>query len=136
MDRVCQTASIETDLFEHRRVKDDFINPCCFGEDFAAWLQVRLAGLTEFTLGQPIMEDYGWGFSSKHAKGAIWVALSYGHEGPVDLPATWMITVEWRERGLMQRWFGKPDEAAFNAFAGAVWQALQAEPAIRWLGFD
>src|SRR5262249_30425150 len=28
---------IETDLFEHREVKPHFINPCCFGEDFAAW---------------------------------------------------------------------------------------------------
>jgi hypothetical protein len=31
--------TIETDLFEHREVKPHFINPCCFGEDFAAWLR-------------------------------------------------------------------------------------------------
>jgi hypothetical protein len=28
--------AVETDLFEHREVKPHFINPCCFGEDFAA----------------------------------------------------------------------------------------------------
>jgi len=27
---------VETDLFEHGEVKPTFINPCCFGEDFAA----------------------------------------------------------------------------------------------------
>jgi hypothetical protein len=29
---------LETDLFEHREVKPQFINDCCFGEDFATWL--------------------------------------------------------------------------------------------------
>ncbi len=136
MARASKCASIETDLFEHRTVKDDFINPCCFGEDFAVWLQARLTGLTEFVLDPPLMEDYGWGFSSKHPKGKIWVALSYGHEGPVEEPARWMISVEWHNAGLLSRWFGKPDVAAFDAFCAAVWHALQAEPRIQWLGFD
>jgi hypothetical protein len=30
---------VETDLFEHRRVKPHFINPSCFGEDCAKWLR-------------------------------------------------------------------------------------------------
>jgi hypothetical protein len=34
---------IDTDLFEHRKVKPHFINPCCFGEDFAAWLKQELS---------------------------------------------------------------------------------------------
>ena len=136
MAGVCKTASIETDLFEHRTVKDDFINPCCFGEDFAAWLQARLAGLTGFVLDTPLMEDYGWGFWCKHATGTIWVALGCESEGPVEGPATWMITVEWRDAKLLQRWFGKPDEAAFEAFAGRLWQVLQSEPRIRWVGFS
>jgi hypothetical protein len=38
--------TIETDLFEHWEVKSCFINPCCFGEDFAVWLRVRLSSLT------------------------------------------------------------------------------------------
>ena len=37
--------TIETDLFEHREVKPHFINSCCFGEDFAAWLRGRLSPL-------------------------------------------------------------------------------------------
>jgi hypothetical protein len=32
------TLTIETDLFEHKEMKPHFINPCCFGEDFAIWL--------------------------------------------------------------------------------------------------
>jgi len=37
--------TVETDLFEHREVKPHFINPCCFGEDFVAWLLTELAPL-------------------------------------------------------------------------------------------
>jgi hypothetical protein len=33
--------TVETDVFEHRQVKPHFINPCCFGEDFAAWFENR-----------------------------------------------------------------------------------------------
>jgi len=56
--------TIETDLFEHREVKPHFINPCCFGEDFADWLRGRLSPLTAegFQFTDSIQEDYGWGF--------------------------------------------------------------------------
>lgn len=131
MGKLSETAEIETNLFEHTTVKDNFVNPCCFGEDFAAWLRARLQGVAGVTLGDPIMEDYGWGFWVNPAKGAIWVALSYGHDGPVTGPAMWMVTVEWQEINPLRRWFGKPDEAAFRAVAGAVWSAIESEPAIR-----
>jgi hypothetical protein len=41
---------VETDLFEHREVKPHFINPCCFGEDFAAWLKQELLHSTDLAL--------------------------------------------------------------------------------------
>ena len=40
-----QSTTVETDLFEPREVKPHFINPCCFGEDFATWLRQQLAPL-------------------------------------------------------------------------------------------
>jgi hypothetical protein len=72
-------ATIETDIFEHRQVKPHFINPCCFGEDFATWLKERLADLTceGFEFSEPIQEDYGWGLWAKHGKDSFWIALSY-----------------------------------------------------------
>ena len=33
-----ESVRVETDLLEHREVKPHFINPCCFGEDFARWV--------------------------------------------------------------------------------------------------
>ncbi|HYX67548.1 MAG TPA: hypothetical protein VE825_00325, partial [Terriglobales bacterium] len=56
--------TVETDIFEHRHVKPHFINPCCFGEDFAAWLREQLSTLSSsgFVFSDPAQEDYGWGF--------------------------------------------------------------------------
>jgi hypothetical protein len=51
--------AVETDLFEHREVKPHFINPCCFGEDFAKWLKGKLSLLQAFDLSEVIQEDYG-----------------------------------------------------------------------------
>src|SRR5437870_128952 len=48
--------TVETEMFEHREVKPHFINPCCFGEDFAAWLKKEISPLTDsgFILSEPI----------------------------------------------------------------------------------
>jgi hypothetical protein len=38
---------------------EHFINPCCFGEDLAAWLRSRLAEKNVHA-GTPYQEDWGW----------------------------------------------------------------------------
>src|SRR6266851_5317343 len=85
---------IETDLFEHREVKPHFINPCCFGEDFAEWLREELSHFPDlgFELSEPIQEDYGWGFWASRGKDRFWVALSYVGDGPKESPAQWVVS--------------------------------------------
>lgn len=89
--------TIETDLFEHREVKPHFINPCCFGEDFASWLKRELSHLADegFIFSVPIQEDYGWGFWACHGKDPFWVAISYAGEEPQETPAEWVISVSY-----------------------------------------
>jgi hypothetical protein len=75
--------TIETDFFEHREVKPHFINPCCFGEDFAVWLRAELSHLAAdgFSLSEPFQEDYGRGLWAAHGKDHFWIALSYVGDG-------------------------------------------------------
>ena len=91
MDRI----TVETDLFEHRRVKPHFINPCCFGEDFALWLKEALSHFPELglQLADPIQEDYGWGFWASRNKDRFWIAISYVGDGPQEGPVRWVISV-------------------------------------------
>src|SRR5437660_10480628 len=67
--------TVKTDLFNHRVVKPHFVNPCCFGEDFAAWLREQLSPLagSGFNLSEIIQEDYGWGLLGPARKRSILV---------------------------------------------------------------
>jgi hypothetical protein len=122
-----------TDQFEHRTVKPHFINPCCFGEDFAAWLRGELAPLREvgFELSEPIQEDYGWGLWANRGADAFWIALSYCGSGPTEEPAAWVVSVNY-DAGLniIKRLFRKPDAQAFGLVRDRVRQSLEANPAI------
>jgi hypothetical protein len=129
-----EIATIETDLFEHREVKPHFINPCCFGEDFAAWLRERLADLasTGFEFSAPIQEDYGWGLWAKRGKDGFWIALSYIGDGPTEQRAQWVVSLA-RDTGLniFKRLFGKPDSSAMSTLRDRIWRALEATEDIK-----
>src|SRR5690348_14066400 len=109
--------TIETDLFEHRKVKPHFINPCCFGEDFAVWLRDKLSPLATlgFDFTAPIQEDYGWGFWGSHRGERFWIAISYAGDGPQDEPAQWVISLH---RGvglnLIKQVFHRSHQHAFT----------------------
>jgi len=128
--------AIETDLFEHREVKPHFINPCCFGEDFAAWLRQQLADLAAagFELSDPIQEDYGWGFWVTRDRDPFWIALSFCGEGPTEGPAEWIVSVDY-DPGLnvIKRLFHRPDAAALRLLRARVLEVLGATPGIRVL---
>jgi hypothetical protein len=126
--------TIETDLFEHRQVKPHFINPCCFGEDFAVWLKKELSPLTHsgFTFSDPIQEDYGWGFWAPLGADPFWIALSYAGDGPQETPAQWVVSVAYDPGlNLIKRLFHKPNLQAFAQLRDQVWQTLRSNSAIR-----
>jgi len=126
--------TVETDLFEHREIKPHFINPCCFGEDFAAWLKKELEPLknSSFTFSEIIQEDYGWGFWASSGKTPFWVAV-----GPYDSeagrePFQWTVFVAYDPGlNLIKRLFHKPDAGAFAQLRDEAWKRLKANSAIR-----
>jgi len=126
--------TVETDMFEHREVKPHFINPCCFGEDFAAWLKEQVAPLEgcSFKFSEIVQEDYGWGFWARRGKDPFWVALSYVGDGPQEAPAQWVISVNY-DPGLspLKRLFHKPDRAAWEQLRDHVRQVLSSKAAIK-----
>jgi hypothetical protein len=125
--------TVETDRFEHREGKPHFINPCCFGEDFAAWLKQELstpAG-TGFDFSSPLQEDYGWGFWASHGKDRFWIALSYVGTGPQEPPAQWVISVNYDAGlNLFRRFFHKPDAQALARLRDQIWRILESDSAI------
>jgi hypothetical protein len=125
---------VETDLFEHREVKPHFINPCCFGEDFAAWLRQELSRHADlrFELSEPIQEDYGWGFWASRDKDRFWVALSYMGDGPQEAPAQWVVSVV-NDPGInpLKKVFHRYDSQALEQLRSRIRQILTSTPAIK-----
>ncbi|HYL83777.1 MAG TPA: hypothetical protein VE263_06060 [Candidatus Angelobacter sp.] len=126
---------IETDLFEHREIKPHFINPCCFGEDFAAWLKQELSRFPELgvEVSDPIQEDYGWGLWASRGKDRFWVALSYAGDGSQET-AQWVVSVAYDAGlNLFKRLFHKPDLQAMGQIQDRVRQILASNSAIRMI---
>jgi hypothetical protein len=92
-----------TSRFNLSKVGDHFINPCCFGEDFAAWLRERLAarGLEADPPGQ---EDWGW-YLGLSLDGERYLLGISGNADPSSAQANdgeWRIIVD-KSRSLGQR---------------------------------
>ncbi len=125
---------VTTDLFEHAQAKPHFINPCCFGEDFTAWLLNELTPLRTdgFEFSELIQEDYGWGIWCIRGKDAFWVALGYCGDGPTEQPPEWVVSVNY-DAGLnfVKRLFHKPDAQAFAKLRDQVWRTLRSNKAIQ-----
>ncbi|HET9407296.1 MAG TPA: hypothetical protein VFO39_08665 [Candidatus Sulfotelmatobacter sp.] len=125
---------IETDMFEHREVKPHFINPCCFGEDFAAWLKKELSRFPELRieLSGPIQEDYGWGLWASRGNDRYWIALSYVGDGPQETAARWAVSVNYDAGlNLVKRLIHKPDRQALEQIGDRVQQILSSNSAIK-----
>ena len=124
---------VETDAFEHREVKPHFINPCSFGEDFAAWLRLEFSTRfsVRYEVSDIIQEDYGWGFwiRSKHP---YWVALSYIGDGPQEEPAQWAISCTC-DYGLnvYKRIFAIKDTSELAEIRGKIRKILESNRALR-----
>ncbi|GMU66800.1 MAG: hypothetical protein AMXMBFR36_30740 [Acidobacteriota bacterium] len=119
---------VTTDLFEATTPGEHFINPRCFGEDFATWLRERLvSGAIETS--EPIQEDFGWVLLLGRPPRRFTLALGIMDESIGKVPATWRIDVSF-ERGLngLRSWIGRPPVAELDAVFERVRAVLSAEP--------
>src|SRR5579863_5302039 len=133
MPQLNDRLTVETDMFEHREVRPHFINPCCFGEDFAAWLKEQVSPLQDsgFIFSEPIQEDYGWGLWATCKDDRFWIAISYEGNGPQEPPARWVISVTYDPGlNLIKRVSRKYDVRALKELESRIWDSLKADSAI------
>jgi hypothetical protein len=127
---------VETDLFEHREVKPHFINPCCFGEDFAEWLKGELLRSPNLNaeFSEPVQEDYEWGLWVTCGGDRFWIALSYVGDGPQEAPAQWVVSVRYDPGlNLAKRLFHKPAQEVLGQLRARVQEVLAANHAIKMI---
>jgi len=124
---------LRTDIFEHKNVKDHFPCPISFGEDFATWLKDQTQSITEkgFEFGETCLEDFGCCFDILGNEENYFVALSFAEECPVDEPACWVVTLQFKSGlGFLKKLFNKPQSKYFNEFRDLIWSVIKNNPDI------
>jgi len=120
-----------TNQFNLSKVGAHFINPCCFGEDLAAWLQAKLTELG-IESRPPYQEDWGWELPAKLPSGSYFLCMS-GNSDESDTDkddGEWGIIVE-KKRSVGQLLTGKGKISSDDEMMRTVEEILRKESAIR-----
>src|SRR5438132_147920 len=121
----------KTNRFNLSKVGEHFINPCCFGEDLAAWLRIKLVD-KNIEVFEPYQEDWGWELPAKHGSDSYYLCMSGNSDGSStnEDEGEWRIIVEKR-RSIWQRLRGDGKIAADDRMARIIEEILSGEPAVR-----
>ena len=119
----------KTSRFNLSKVGEHFINPCCFGEDLAAWLRAKLVERNIETF-QPYQEDWGWELPASLGPDSYDLCMSGNADGSSMNEGEWRIIVE-KKRSLWQRLSGKGRIAQNDEMTGLVEQILSGDPTLR-----
>ena len=116
-----------TSRFNLTEVKEHFINPCCFGEDLAAWLQQQLLA-KDVQAHAPDQEDWGWYTGANFEGSAYFIGVSGNpNEGASgDNAGEWRIAVE-KVRTIKDRLFGRNRMSADDEFLVIVRAIIESE---------
>lgn len=128
MPVIAHTLRVTTDRFEATIPGENFINPRCFGEDLARWLQTRLTERGH-NVSDPIQEDFGWVMLAKVAHRKFTINVGIMDESIGQILADWCIAVAY-EKPLnpIRTWFKPLPTESLNALFQEVRTALESEP--------
>ncbi|PZQ26081.1 MAG: hypothetical protein DI562_15480 [Stenotrophomonas acidaminiphila] len=114
-----------TDRFNLTAVGPDFINDCCYGEDFSRWL---VSALSEAGVPADVicMEDFGWANQAEYQGVSYLVCIAGNAEGDPRRPdyGEWHVMLE-RQRTFMQKLLGKNKTSATDPIVDKVLQVLR-----------
>jgi len=112
-------------------VSENFINPCCFGEDLVAWLRQELVE-RQVQTRESYQEDWGWELPATIDGQSYYLCVSGNAEETSAKPdeGEWGIIVE-KKRSMFQRITGKGKITRDDGMLGLVSKILEGEPMIR-----
>ncbi|WDS35445.1 hypothetical protein [Pseudoxanthomonas sp.] len=115
----------KTDRFNLSAVGEDFINDCCFGEDFSKWLVAELSG-TGVDSDIICMEDFGWANIAEYQGITYLMCVAGNSDEDAARPdyGEWHVMLE-RSRTFMQKLLGKNKISASDPIIGKVTLVLQ-----------
>jgi len=120
-----------TGRFNLSKVSPHFINPCCFGEDLAAWLREKLSE-KGITAREPYQEDWGWELPAKINGQSYYLGVGGNADGDTANPdaGEWRVIVE-KKRTIWQRLTGENKITLDDPLLSLIRQILTADTGIR-----
>ena len=121
----------KTNRFNLSKVGEHFINPCCFGEDLAAWLRIKLVE-RGIAAAEAYQEDWGWELPAKLGNDSYYLCMS-GNADELSADkdeGEWRIIVEKR-RSVGERLRGAGKIGAEDKMVRMIEEILEAEEGIR-----
>jgi hypothetical protein len=117
-----------TSRFNLSKVGAHFINPCCFGEDLAAWLGEKLTERGVET-GEPYQEDWGWEFRATSTGGVYYLGMGGipDETGQRENSGEWRVFIE-KKRSFWQLLTGSGKISDNDAMLTTVDEVLKAQP--------
>ena len=117
----------DTDRFNLSEPKEQFINPCCFGDDLATWLRARLLERGIPTI-EPGQEDWGWYIESKLGGDSYFIGMggTVEESAPDSNRGEWRIMVEKR-RSLWEKLSGKNKISLNDPIFAVIRNVLERE---------
>jgi hypothetical protein len=126
----------DTNRFNLSEVKEYFINPCCFGEDLAAWLRGKLLERGIPTI-EPDQEDWGWYIESTYGGRAYFIGIG-GNADETSSDANrgeWRISVE-KHRSLRDKLTGKNPMSSDEPIIAVIREIVEAEPDFKNIRYE
>jgi hypothetical protein len=119
---------VRSDRFNLSEVKDHFINPCCFGEDLAAWLQGKLMERNVDAKG-PGQEDWGWYLEVFFQGATYFLGVGGNSEEDPNRPnyGEWRLMVE-KNRSLFEKLLGKNKFTEDDDLVRLTLEIIKTEP--------
>jgi hypothetical protein len=122
---------VTTDLFEATAAGEHFVNPRCFGEDFASYLRDR-CDAEAIPASEPIQEDFGWVLLLGKPPRQFTLALGILDESIGEVPSVWRVGLSFeRPMNGIGAWFRSPPAADLDALFARLRAVLAAESRFR-----
>jgi hypothetical protein len=121
---------VTTARFEVAIPGEHFINPRCFGEDFAHWLRGLLLE-RGIDVDEPIQEDWGWILLAKMQSKKLTISIGVLEDSIGAVPAVWKLDVEFEKvlNGI-RAWFTRIPEEPARQLITEIRDALSEESGI------
>jgi len=121
-----------SDAFNKTEEKENFINPCCFGEDVADWMISQLRSNSGILIDpEPCQEDWGWQVSLSCVGRHFIIGIG---QYEIERSLGWMCFIESR-LPFYKKWFGVKEKNEFAIVCTAVHKVLRLNTEImeiRW----